>query len=156
MPRRRTGSMPEGHRQQCDQMVRLVFNICPFATRKFSPIMSQVCSAFLPMYEINLPNFAKDIYFLPKWRNFAKSGHTDRQWGKLTLKRMRSGKRKRNRIIMDERRLSKMQTRAAASQWIDRERKTIGERCQRERKSEREWLTNNSQNRSRNYKEIFE
>ena len=37
---------------QCDQMVRLFFNIWPFPTMQISPIMSQVCQSRLSI----LPN----------------------------------------------------------------------------------------------------
>ena len=37
---------------QCDQMVRLYFNIWTFATMKTSPIMSQICQSRLNI----LPN----------------------------------------------------------------------------------------------------
>ena len=38
--------------KQCDQMVRLFFNIWPFETMKISPIMSQICPSRLSI----LPN----------------------------------------------------------------------------------------------------
>ena len=37
---------------QCDQIVRLFFNICQFAAMKISPIMSQICQSMLSI----LPN----------------------------------------------------------------------------------------------------
>ena len=70
------GSLCSG---QCDQMVRLFFSIWPFATMKISPIRSQICQSRLSIllykkYKVkNWPNTCK---LLPKWQNFAKSGHT--------------------------------------------------------------------------------
>ena len=63
---------------QCDQMVRLFYNIWPFAPMKISPTMSQICQSRLSI----LPNKKKTVKnllnkLLPKWRNFVKSGHTD-------------------------------------------------------------------------------
>ena len=61
----------------CDQTFRLFFSIRPFATMQISPIMSQIFQSRLSI----LPNRKKLSkicqILLPKWRNFAKSGHTD-------------------------------------------------------------------------------
>ena len=58
---------------QCDQMVRLFFNFWPFTTMKISPIMSQIYQSNLSI----LPYKKLTVKNLPKWRNFAKSGHTE-------------------------------------------------------------------------------
>ena len=55
---------------QCDQMVRLFFIFLPFPAMKISPIKPLICKS---MFSI-LPKTWK---LLPKWQNFAKSGHTD-------------------------------------------------------------------------------
>ena len=39
-------------RHQCDQMVRLFFNIWPFAAMKISPIISQMCKSMLIICQI--------------------------------------------------------------------------------------------------------
>ena len=58
--------------EQCDQMVPLLFNIWTSATMKISLIMYQICQI-----RNKLSKFCQRIqFFLPKWRNFAKSGHT--------------------------------------------------------------------------------
>ena len=65
--------------EQCDQMVRLFFNIWPFAIVKISPIMSQICQSqlsILPNMKWTVKNLPKTGKLLPKWRNIAKSGHT--------------------------------------------------------------------------------
>ena len=72
-------SFEGGGGKQCDQMVRLFFNIWPFATMKISPIMSQICQSklsILPNKKVTFKNLPKTCKLLPKWRNFAKSGHT--------------------------------------------------------------------------------
>ena len=64
---------------KCDQMVRLFFNIWPFATMKISPIMSQICQSqlsILPNNKWTVKTLSKTGKLLPKWRNFARSGHT--------------------------------------------------------------------------------
>ena len=48
--------------EQCYQMVRLFFNICPFATMKISPIMSSICQSIISI----LPNNKQIIKNLPK------------------------------------------------------------------------------------------
>ena len=66
-------------RNKCDQMVRLFFIICPYATMKISQIMSQICQSRFQHFaklETNSQIFAKYFKLLPKWQNFAKSGHT--------------------------------------------------------------------------------
>ena len=57
---------------QCDQIVRLFFNIWPFGTMKISPIISQICQSSLS----TLPNKKKPVKILTTWWYFAKSGHT--------------------------------------------------------------------------------
>ena len=52
------------HRDQRDQMVRLFFNILPFAIIKIRNKLSNICQ--------------RRVELLPKWRKFAKSGQTDR------------------------------------------------------------------------------
>ena len=58
--------------RQSDQMARLFVNIRPFSTVKISPILTKKGSNFCPT--LFKP---KTFKILPKWRNFAKSGHTD-------------------------------------------------------------------------------
>ena len=46
---------------------------------KISPIMSQICQSrhsILPKQIQTVKNWPKTCKLLPKWRNFAKSGHT--------------------------------------------------------------------------------
>ena len=62
---------------QCDQMVRLFFNIWPFARMQISPIMSQICQirlSILPNKNESVTNLPKTCQLLPKWRHFTKSG----------------------------------------------------------------------------------
>ena len=64
---------------QCDQIVGLFFSIWPFATMKISPIMSQIRQSqlsILPNKKWTIKNLPKTGKLLPKWQNFAKSGHT--------------------------------------------------------------------------------
>ena len=37
---------------QCEQMAKLIFNFWPFATMKFSPMMSQICQSRLSICQI--------------------------------------------------------------------------------------------------------
>ena len=63
---------------QCDLMVILFFKIRPFATMKISPIMSQICQSrlsILPNKKWPIKTCPRPCKLLPKWRNFAKSGH---------------------------------------------------------------------------------
>ena len=67
---------------QCNQIVRLFFNIWPFATMKTSPIMSQICQSrlsILPNRKWTVKNLPKICKVLPIWWKFAKSGHTARR-----------------------------------------------------------------------------
>ena len=58
---------------QCDQMVRLFFNIWPFEAMKISQIMSHICQSMRSI----LPNKKWTVRHLPSiWKHFAKSGHT--------------------------------------------------------------------------------
>ena len=62
-------------------MVILFFKIWPFATMKISPIMPQICQSrltVLPSKILSIKNLPKTRKLLPKWQNFAKSGHTGR------------------------------------------------------------------------------
>ena len=55
---------------QFDQMVRLFFKIWPFATKKTSPIMSQICQSrvsILPNKKWTVKKLPKTCKFLPKW-----------------------------------------------------------------------------------------
>ena len=61
---------------QCDQMVRSFFNIWPLATTKISPIMSQIMRQKAQHFAKSVKNLPKICKLLPKWLNFAKSGHT--------------------------------------------------------------------------------
>ena len=60
------------HWKQCDQMVRLFFNIWQFATLKISPIMSQICQSGSVFCQIRnkLSKFAKGLYFFAKVAKF--------------------------------------------------------------------------------------
>ena len=64
---------------QCGQMVRLFFNIWPLATMKMRPIMSQICQSKHSILRNKkyIKNLPKTCEILPKWRNCAKSGHTE-------------------------------------------------------------------------------
>ena len=55
---------------QCDQMVRLFFNIWPFPTMQISPIMSQVCQSRLSI----LPNKKQTLKNMPKTSKLFQSG----------------------------------------------------------------------------------
>ena len=57
---------------QCDRMVRLFFNIWSFATRKFSPILSQNCQSMLRI----LPN-----KICQRLVNFCQSGEISPNFG---------------------------------------------------------------------------
>ena len=64
---------------QCYQMVRLFFNIWPFATMYISPKTSHICKSrlsILPKKKLAVKNSPKTCKLLPKCRNFPKSGHT--------------------------------------------------------------------------------
>ena len=64
---------------QCDQMVRLFFNIWSFAPMKISPIASQICQnrlSILPNKKYTVKKLPKTCILLPKRQNFTKSGHT--------------------------------------------------------------------------------
>ena len=64
---------------QCGQMLRLFFNIWPFAIMKISPIMPKICPrqlSILPNNKWTVKNLPKTGKLLPKWRKFDKSGHT--------------------------------------------------------------------------------
>ena len=63
-------SFEGGGGKQCDQMVRLFFNIWPFATMKISPIMSQICQSKLSI----LPNKEWAVKNLPKTCKSCQSG----------------------------------------------------------------------------------
>ena len=74
----------------CDQTVRFFFNIWPLETMKISPIMSQICQRRLSIWankKYTVENLPKTCKLLPKWQNFAKSGHTEfaisREWAFL-------------------------------------------------------------------------
>ena len=58
------------HRSQCDQMIRLFFNIWLFATTKICPIMSQVCQSSLSI----LPNKKQTLKNMPKTSKLFQSG----------------------------------------------------------------------------------
>ena len=73
---------------QSDQMVRIFYNIWPLAIMIISPIMSQICQSrlsILPNRKQTVKNLPRTCKLLPKWRNFAKSGHT--AWGCDTVSR---------------------------------------------------------------------
>ena len=64
---------------QSDQMVRIFYNIWPLAIMIISPIMSHICQSrlsILPNRKQTVKNLPRTCKLLPKWRNFAKSGHT--------------------------------------------------------------------------------
>ena len=65
-----TQGCDEVDRGQCDQMVRLFFNIWSFATKKFSPIMSQIGQSMLSI----LPNMKKPSIICQILVNFCQSG----------------------------------------------------------------------------------
>ena len=63
---------------QCDQMARLFFNIQPFKKSNFVQlkILPQQCSKLNQIPgKLNPQKIAKDFKKIPKWQNFAKSGH---------------------------------------------------------------------------------
>ena len=73
--------------EQCDQMARLIYNICPFAIMKISPIASVLCqrSGFKSLANVKTPQkLPKSFKILPKWCNFTKSpGHTVEEYSRL-------------------------------------------------------------------------
>ena len=65
--------------RQCDQMVKLFFDIWPLATMKISQTKFQICQSrpfILPNKKYSVGKLPKTCKVLPNWRNFAKSGHT--------------------------------------------------------------------------------
>ena len=65
---------------QCDQMAFIVFIIGTLTTMKNCPIVYKIYQSleqFLPNTKQTLIKLPKTVKFLPKWQNFAKSGHTD-------------------------------------------------------------------------------
>ena len=64
---------------QCDQMAFKVFIICPFTTMRNCPIVDKIYRSqyqYLPNIEYTLKKLPKTFQLMPKWRNFAKFGHT--------------------------------------------------------------------------------
>ena len=68
--------------QQCDQVARLFFNICPLSLMKICPKASTICQSMF----YNFPNAKRRFQKLPKifkiwskWQISAKSGHTIQQ-----------------------------------------------------------------------------
>ena len=62
-------------------MVRLFVNIWPFVANEISPIMSQIDPSrlnILPNNKYTVKKLPETCKLWPKWRNFAKSGHTER------------------------------------------------------------------------------
>ena len=54
---------------QCDKMVKLCFNICPFATMKISPELKKICQSkftILPNKKYTMKNLSKTNKILPK------------------------------------------------------------------------------------------
>ena len=67
----------------CDQMDKSFKIIWPSTTMKTCPKaahFAKVGSKFCPNTKWTLKNLITTLYFLPKWRIIAKSGHTD-SWG---------------------------------------------------------------------------
>ena len=57
------------------QCIDYYFSVCPFTTRK---ICLKYARNFVnTKYLLKLPNY---FNILPKWQNFAKSGHTEVHW----------------------------------------------------------------------------
>ena len=69
-----------GKQLQCDQMGILLFNLEPSTTMTICPVAQKCQSWYLQKfakYKISHPkNCPKTFKILPKWRNFAKSGHS--------------------------------------------------------------------------------
>ena len=66
-------------RNQCDQIVRFFFNIWPYATIKICPMVKQIRQSrlkILPNKKLTVKKLPKTCKILPKWLNFAKSGHS--------------------------------------------------------------------------------
>ena len=66
---------------QCDQMVRLFFNMWPFATLKIIPMMAQIFLRRLvifPNQKLTVKNLPNTFKLLSKWRNFVTSCYTDK------------------------------------------------------------------------------
>ena len=78
------------------QTIRKFFNIWPFAAVKIVPILSQICQSklsILPNKKQTFKILPKTCNPLPKWRNFAKSGHTVHERLRERLKEWRPPKR---------------------------------------------------------------
>ena len=61
--------------EQCDQMARLFFNIWPFSTMKFSPVVYYFGqSRIKDISTAKRPSTPAKRF--PKWQNFVQSGHT--------------------------------------------------------------------------------
>ena len=59
--------------KQCDQTARLFFNIRPFK-------WTNICPRLWQSSKLTSKNLPKTSKILPKWQNFAKSGHTGSEW----------------------------------------------------------------------------
>ena len=66
--------------EQCDQIARLLFNVWPFTSMKTCPMACKFCQSRSPIFSQigNKPTkkLPKTLKTLPKWQNFAESGHT--------------------------------------------------------------------------------
>ena len=61
-------------------MARLFFNIGPLTSTKNCLMANKICQSRSKNFaelQINPQKLPKTLKILPKWRNFAKSGHTD-------------------------------------------------------------------------------
>ena len=65
---------------QCDQMARLFFNICSFATNKMCPIAYEVCQN---RFKIS-PNIKNPPKYCPRLFNFAKVAKFRQIWSHWT------------------------------------------------------------------------
>ena len=83
----------QGWLHQCDQIAGLFFNIWRFPSMKICLKVYKICQSrfkILPNGKLTLEKLPKTLKILPKWRNFAKSGHigapsTYLQWEILQL-----------------------------------------------------------------------
>ena len=64
---------------QCDQMGRLFFHFRPFTSLRICPMTYKICqsgSQRMPNTSYTVKKLPISCKILPKWWNFAKSGHT--------------------------------------------------------------------------------
>ena len=82
--------------KQCDQMVRLFFNIWPLATMKMCQILFQICQSrpiILQNMKKTVEKLPKTCKVLPNWQKVAKSGHTDCDYGDWTQDQIEAAKK---------------------------------------------------------------